>query len=741
MTEGQESALLQLQDIEAAGTALKIMSVTPPTTERGALLVEISVDCSSYERAKDGLPLADREHFVLNIPAGFPLRLPEVGSKDKRFAGFPHVQWGHHFCLYQASDTEWHPEDGMFGFIERLDVWLTAGAVGQLDPMGLPLHPPAVYTSRSEFIVPQVNTPTVESPWWAGYAEITEESTGAIFLGNWHAYTGEVPKGRLAGAILLPEEMPFEYPITMRELLQVLGERNVSAEVLRAILDLTAIRTEAGKPLYILIGAPMRGIAGSEKRRQHLACWYVSPERAASLRELKMSNATAEGVMASAAFAAWSQEAAIEWCPVREARPEIVVSRDSGSPMAWWRGKRAVILGCGALGSAVGLMITRAGARAIKLYDSSAVPPGVLVRQHFDRRHIGYKKASATKFQLQAINPDADISDHPINIIEALRKDPDGIFDADIVINTTASLAVSTAIDKFIVDSNRPHPPILSLAVGHRAEYGLMTLATTEVSGTVIDLDRRSKIAIANASNGREYFDEFWPEDGTRGKLLQPEPGCSDPTFLGSAADVFGLSAAFLNIGSRWMGDGTAFARAAAVRALHVQSPRQSPALLEFTWASERVFLERKRGFQIRLSRDAERDLLAWIRTSKRKRGSTVETGGLLFGEVNEFLKIIWISEVSGPPPDSIASAHEFVCGIQGTRELHQEKCRRTRGSVRFVGMWHTHPGGVASPSGTDLAAVEKLRAIPEQSPRSFIMLIIGGRMPTPQIEGFLFGR
>jgi proteasome lid subunit RPN8/RPN11 len=54
--------------------------------------------------------------------------------------------------------------------------------------------------------------------------------------------------------------------------------------------------------------------------------------------------------------------------------------------------------------------------------------------------------------------------------------------------------------------------------------------------------------------------------------------------------------------------------------------------------------------------------------------------------------------------------------------------------------MWHTHPGGTAEPSGTDLAAVEKLRKVPERAPRNFLMLILGGELSAPQIEGFLFG-
>jgi hypothetical protein len=40
--------------------------------------------------------------------------------------------------------------------------------------------------------------------------------------------------------------------------------------------------------------------------------------------------------------------------------------------------------------------------------------------------------------------------------------------------------------------------------------------------------------------------------------------------------------------------------------------------------------------------------------------------GGLLFGEQDDSAGVIWVSEVSEPPPDSSGSAEEFVCGVEG---------------------------------------------------------------------------
>jgi proteasome lid subunit RPN8/RPN11 len=533
--------------------------------------------------------------------------------------------------------------------------------------------------------------------------------------------------------------MPNEYPARISDLQRELAQRFVSPEALEAVLALTALRNPEGKSLTVIIGAGMRGIAGSERRVQHLACWHIGPKDAATLRDMAIATDEGAKISASAAFKEWMDKATVEWCPVRENRPEIVLRRDSGSRLAWWHGKRVTMLGCGALGSAIAPMLARAGIRKVLLVDNSAVGPGLLVRQGFNWRQIGYTKSSACRNNMRRIAPQIEVEEHSIDVIDALRSESERMFDADVVLNTTASARVSTALEKHFAHSTCERPPIVSMAIGHRAEQGLVTLAIDSVPGVAIDLDRRMKIALANSMNGADFLEEFWPTAPERARLFQPEPGCSDPTFVGSAADVLGLAAAMLNVASGWLDGGSRdVARGCAIRALHLLG--QGPQGQEFTWPADRSLVERRNGYKLRISKEAEQEILGWMRRGDRiKRGA--ETGGLLFGQVDEFLRIIWVTEASGPPPDSICSDEEFVCGVAGTKELSAEKQLRTRGAVRFVGMWHTHPDGPAEPSERDLNSMQELWSIPEPLPRSFLMLIVGGTSRTSVFEGFLFGR
>ena len=79
---------------------------------------------------------------------------PDLHFTHKRYADFPHVQWGDSICLYQAPEVEWVPGQGMFGFMDRVNEWLRAAAANELDPAGMPLHPPVVYTANRLHVVP-----------------------------------------------------------------------------------------------------------------------------------------------------------------------------------------------------------------------------------------------------------------------------------------------------------------------------------------------------------------------------------------------------------------------------------------------------------------------------------------------------------------------------------------------------------------------------------------------------------
>lgn len=743
-SDGQTWALNQLREIAAkSGQVFELVEIEEPSSSGKLLRIMLSVNLEGYDRGAGGIPFRIRERLKLDVPPGFPLERPSLYFTHKLYGDFAHVQWGNSICLYQAPNTEWQPADGMFGFIGRVDDWLRAAALGQLDPAGQPLHPPAVYPQNWISVIPTQDTPKPEASFWHGYAEITRENDVCVELGRWIAGDEQIPEARLAVTILLASGMPHEYPTTLLDLLTSLIDRGVTPEFIRLVLSIGALRTPPGKPMFFVLGAAMRGISEGA-RMQHLAAWHVDGERADALRNAALE-ATPENPINIEVFYRWAVDAKVEWCRVLEDRPEIVERRDSQAASAVWSGKHVALLGCGAIGSALALMLVRSGVQKLQVYDKSLVTPGILVRQQFNRRQIGYGKASALSINAQAVNPDVDLSYVQKDILAVLKDEQSRaeLLAADVIVDATASTTVAVAMEALFRNSDTRRPPLFTMALGHNADCAMMTMAAHPSVGMSIDLDRRTKLALANSARGRTVLDEFWPTDAKRRQLFRPEPGCSDPTFRGSAADVQGLVARMANVAGKWLADAGSPTRSYAIDFSNLAPAAGYPKELEFAWEADSLLIDSRHGFQIRLSKTARSALLSWMRRSERVNGPRTETGGILFGHAEDFLKILWIDEVSGPPADSLCSPVTFICGTAGVAEMNSEKMDRSRGSTHFIGMWHTHPLSVPNPSKTDLEAMAKLLSGADDAflGRRFLMLIIGGTADNPNMGGTVFER
>ena len=69
----------------------------------------------------------------------------------------------------------------------------------------------------------------------------------------------------------------------------------------------------------------------------------------------------------------------------------------------------------------------------------------------------------------------------------------------------------------------------------------------------------------------------------------------------------------------------------------------------------------------------------------------------------------------------------QFVRGTEGVRDHLNDVFTRTRGQVRYVGEWHSHPpSSAARPSATDLAQIDWLSTLFEIDTLPALMLIAG---------------
>ena len=729
MLSGYELAREQLREIaeESDGTVQITEETTLPS---GCPLLDISIRFDGLECVENGLPVRARERFWLIIPPTFPYEYPRVVTPHRRFAGFPHVQWTYWPCLYQSA-LEWKPEDGMYGYITRLDHWMRDAARNCLDPGDAPLHPPVAYSTANRLVVPRVDTPPVGTSTWIGFAELHQRGARTEIIG-WMP-SSEVPPENFAPAILLHEPLPFEYPETVHALLKELEKHGIEFGYFLFQLGLYANETPAGTPLIVVLGTPMRRDEEGGCALQHLAVWEILGQDADKLRELHVAR-DGDGVHAREEaieeVAKWSVEAKVGWCEVREMRPEVTRRRDHTSPMAWFRDKRIAIWGCGAIGTHVAESVVRAGATRIQLVDNQKVAPGLLVRQGFEDADIGRWKTDALADRLRRIEPDLEIEKLSENLIQRVSE-ANAISDVDLVIDCTASSVVRMKLEQRLRGAS-VRPPIASMGVSHDASSAMATLSTSRHSGGPIDLIRRLKLEVCRRSSLSNLLDAFWSTTPVADRF-QPEPGCSEPTFVGSHADLSGLSARMLNAVARALskpdeektGTGWVFDEQGSVNA--------------FCWLPDYTLEEKGKGYSVRVSPEAMREMRAWARRSARMAGPTVETGGLAFGELNEAAGVLWVTEVEGPPPDSDAAEDHFRCGIEGMKEVACEKSQRFRGSVDCIGSWHTHPTTRPCPSKRDIGAVTQILTDSDSTRRTFVLLILSGNLDDPVLGAHAF--
>ncbi|MBI4525149.1 MAG: Mov34/MPN/PAD-1 family protein [Deltaproteobacteria bacterium] len=100
------------------------------------------------------------------------------------------------------------------------------------------------------------------------------------------------------------------------------------------------------------------------------------------------------------------------------------------------------------------------------------------------------------------------------------------------------------------------------------------------------------------------------------------------------------------------------------------------------------------------------------------------ETGGILLGRYTQSHDMAVITEVAGPPADSLHRSSFFIRGIKGLQQLLNQLWRRKE---YYLGEWHYHPFASASPSGTDEQQMREFASNRALNCPEPVLLIIGG--------------
>jgi integrative and conjugative element protein (TIGR02256 family) len=101
------------------------------------------------------------------------------------------------------------------------------------------------------------------------------------------------------------------------------------------------------------------------------------------------------------------------------------------------------------------------------------------------------------------------------------------------------------------------------------------------------------------------------------------------------------------------------------------------------------------------------------------------ETGGILVGYYTPECNCAIVTELSGPPKDSIRKSRFFQRGTQGLQRWIQQLWQEKKHF--YLGEWHFHPGGTSAPSSDDIEQMKRFSLDKKLQCPEPILLIIGG--------------
>jgi hypothetical protein len=364
-------------------------------------------------------------------------------------------------------------------------------------------------------------------------------------------------------------------------------------------------------------------------------------------------------------------------------------SDDTDTRLVKW-----TLIGCGSVGSKIGLHLARAGRAPAVVVDSSNIQP------HNYARHALYPKESGSDYAIAV--PKAMLLNEALaglkqaatvhcgdvvgHMMRTKSLAPLAERDMFAVVNTTGSATVREALSSPALTGERPR--VIESCLLGLGRVALMTVEGPAANPSTVDLIAEAYSAIHAR---KELRGAVFGRVATEIAIGQ---GCSAATLPLADARVSMFAAAVADRLVKLQRDG-----------LPADGGRLLLGALKHDGIStdwiERPVLPRilvgGGHAQVRISPTVDAEINAEI---ARRPGS--ETGGIIFGRYCDVTDTFHVVGTLPAPPDSKFSAEEFVLGTQGLRPVLADLIEGSGGALYPLGTWHNHlmPSG---PSPKDM--------------------------------------
>ena len=453
----------------------------------------------------------------------------------------------------RAYDVEpFDPESRLVWHVSRVQEWLRLASRGELvqtgDPFELPNIPPSsefkvIFTEGLENLPcwqskhPRKGTVRVkllqENPLILVVDEFSAGESRIDIKSTWTKPLGKETNIRAAWIWLdrLPVIDPWAIPISWGELRECSNQQDINLDQLlrSAVKDL-----RDGREHLLLVGFPIPSKVQGPDVQAHWLALLLPPLTNTRVNGFRSSE---PGYWKRDRKRVFGDEVPIGWIETQNWHKDEI--SDRGRIASSLQSKTILIIGGGAIGSALGEIFVRSGVQCLTIIDHDCLQAGNLVRHTLGVSHIGKPKASNLANRLDDAAIHAVISSIDTSFPPQEQEDIDLILDADVVIDCTADDKVIENMKRFPWDK-----PItfVSLSVGlkFRRMFAYMAHGNTFPAAdfnSKLDPWLRSEI---------DGYDGELPRDGT-GCWYALMPGRIDDTWMMAGAAAKTIESAIID--------------------------------------------------------------------------------------------------------------------------------------------------------------------------------------------------
>ena len=650
------------------------------------------------------------EPVTLIFPASFPLRPPTIWLRVDFDRSLAHVQPGDPAdrpepCIVDGRPSELLHQQGLAGILNQLVLWLENAALGRLiDPdQG---WEPVRRDDVAGFVVADAAMLRARVSRDAGFSMcrfeflVSTDSDGERFV------YGQVGKDKIT--------------INPDTLGGLLTNSRWSTESLRGGKSLAVIAWPGKLPSGELIVADtyqpetVTTFEALMERAETYGCDRPLSEavnwlrKCASNYNLKRSYPLVLILCARRPFHLIDSNSPIEICPyVMDIGPGAFTTEGDKTPVQPIGHRHAIsadllrmlsgssvlasswgLIGCGSLGSKIAMHMARAGNAPATVVDQTYLSPHNAARHALvpdvSESGLGWieAKAKAIANAIEGLGQDSTAVERDVLAILRDRGATTKYFPRKMwgIVNTTASLVVREALGS--VPPANPLPRVLETSLLAQGQLGLLTAEGPNRNPNTLDL-------IAEAYARIRVDETLRPIVFGGGGVLVRQTigeGCGSSTMIMSDARV-SMFAAPMAEAIRQMQN-----RGLPAEVGRLLIGRLASDGLGLSWTDDAIppvliiGIEGPDAWSVRISRRAADAISADI-----DHWPGVETGGILMGRISEAARTFYVTDVLPAPPDSTRSAHEFVLGKQGARQLISSVAESAGYSLFCLGTWHSH--------------------------------------------------